>query len=299
LLMHGVYLGGVFVAIRLGLEAGLTALIVSLQPLLVASAAPLFLAERVEAGRWLGLGLGFVGVMLVLAGKLGYGGSVWAIVACVAALAGITAGTLYQKRWCAGQDLRTGNLIQFSAAAGDCWLVALLLETRRIDWTPELVLALVWLVVVLSLGAIPLLYLLLRRLARVEPVLPHPAHDGTDRLAPVRRVFGFRGDDPHGADRGRRRPGQPGSQMMQHSLWFRISPSSRGKPNADLVAITCSVANQRGGGVPSCPAFAAAPIAGREPVWASGHSKGGRRPSACICCQRTVATRAISLTHKE
>ena len=164
LLMHGVYLGGVFVAIRLGLEAGLSALIVSLQPLLVAAAAPFLLAERVGARRWLGLGLGLLGVSLVLGGKLGHGAaSFWAVAACLGALGGITVGTLYQKRWCTGQDLRTGNLIQFAAAAAACWLVALLFETRHIDWVPELVFALLWLVVVLSLGAIPLLYLLLRR----------------------------------------------------------------------------------------------------------------------------------------
>ena len=164
LLMHGVYLGGVFVAIRLGLEAGLSALIVSLQPLLVAAAAPFLLAERVGARRWLGLALGLVGVVLVLAGKLGDGmASFWALAACTAALAGITAGTLYQKTWCSGQDLRTGNLIQFAAAAAACWLGALMFERREIDWTPELVFALLWLVFVLSLGAIPLLYLLLRR----------------------------------------------------------------------------------------------------------------------------------------
>ncbi len=164
LLMHGVYLGGVFVAIRLGLEAGLSALIVSMQPLLVAAAAPLLLGERVSLRRWLGLGLGLIGVVLVLAGKLGQGsGGFWALAACVAALAGITAGTLYQKSRCSGQDLRTGNLIQFAAAALACWLAALAFEDRRIDWAPELVFALVWLVFVLSLGAIPLLYLLLRR----------------------------------------------------------------------------------------------------------------------------------------
>ena len=164
LLMHGFYLGGVFIAIRLGLEAGLSALIVSTQPLLVAAAAPFLLAERVGARRWLGLGLGLVGVLCVLAGKLGHGGAgFWPVAACVAGLAGITAGTLYQKRWCSGLDLRTGNLIQFAAAALACWLAALSFETRRIEWTGELLFALGWLVFVLSLGAIPLLYLLLRR----------------------------------------------------------------------------------------------------------------------------------------
>ena len=164
LLIHGLYLGAVFVAIRLGLEAGLSALIVSLQPLLVAAAAPFLLAERVGARVWLGLALGLLGVICVLSGKLGQGGAgFWAVAACLAGLTGITAGTLYQKRWCTGQDLRTGNLIQFAAAAAACWLAALMFETRDIDWAPELLFALFWLVVVLSLGAITLFYLLLRR----------------------------------------------------------------------------------------------------------------------------------------
>jgi drug/metabolite transporter (DMT)-like permease len=165
LLMHGVYLGGVFVAIRLGLEAGLSALIVSLQPLLVAAAARLFLGERVPPRAWLGLALGLAGVGLVLARKLGAapGGSAWGVLACVAALAGITAGTLYQKRFCTGHDLRTGNLVQFVAAALFCLALALLFETMRVEWTPGLLFALFWLVVVLSLGTISLLYVLLRR----------------------------------------------------------------------------------------------------------------------------------------
>lgn len=163
-LMHGVYLGGVFIAIHMGLEAGLSALIVCLQPLLVAAAAPLLLGERVGPSSWVGLALGLLGVTLVLARKLGTGsGEAAAVSACLLALAGITVGTLYQKRFCTAQDLRTGNLVQFAAAAAACWVGALLFETRRIDWTPELVFALLWLVLVLSLGAISLLYILLRR----------------------------------------------------------------------------------------------------------------------------------------
>ena len=163
LLMHGIYLGGVFVAIRLGLEAGLSALIVSLQPLLVAAAAPFILAETIGWRRWLGLGLGMLGAALVLSGKLGHGAAFLAVFACVVALLGITIGTLYQKRHCVGHDLRSANTIQFAAAGTACWVLALLFETRHIDWTGELVFALAWLVIVLSLGAIPLLYMLLRR----------------------------------------------------------------------------------------------------------------------------------------
>lgn len=163
-LMHGVYLGGVFVAIRLGLEAGLSALIVGLQPLLVAAFASLALGERVGRLAWTGLGLGLAGVALIVARKLGGdAASLMAVGACLAALAGITVGTLYQKRFCGGHDLRSGNAIQFAAAALFCLALALPFETMRIDWTGELIFALAWLVLVLSVGAISLLYLLLRR----------------------------------------------------------------------------------------------------------------------------------------
>ena len=138
LLMHGVYLGGVFIAIRLGLEAGLSALIVSTQPLLVAAAAPFLLAEPVGLRRWLGLALGLLGVALVLSGKLAGSGGILAFMTCVVALVGITLGTLYQKRFCGAHDLRSGNMIQFAAATLACGLAALAFETRRVDWAPEL-----------------------------------------------------------------------------------------------------------------------------------------------------------------
>jgi drug/metabolite transporter (DMT)-like permease len=166
LLVHAVYLGGVYVAIARGVEAGVSALIVCLQPLLVAATAGLLLGERVTARQWLGLALGLAGAALVLARKLGHGaggGDAWGVLACVAGLLGITAGTLYQKRHCAGMDLRTGNVVQFAASAIATGVPALLLEDNRIAWTGEFAFALLWLVVVLSLGAISLLYVLIRR----------------------------------------------------------------------------------------------------------------------------------------
>jgi drug/metabolite transporter (DMT)-like permease len=164
LLVHGVYLGGVFVGIGLGVEAGVSALIVGLQPLLTAALAGVLLGERVTARQWTGLGLGLVGVALVLGGKLEQGaGSAIGSLACVAALFGITAGTLYQKRFCAGMDLRTGNVIQFVAAGIATAPLAFLFENTQIDWSGEFLFALVWLVLVLSLGAVSLLYVLIRR----------------------------------------------------------------------------------------------------------------------------------------
>jgi drug/metabolite transporter (DMT)-like permease len=164
LLVHAVYLGGVFVGISLGVEAGVSAMIVSVQPLLVAALAGLVLSERVAPRRWVGLGLGLLGVVLILARKLGHGlGDALGALACVAALLGMTAGTLYQKRHCAGMDLRTGNVVQFAASGLATALLALLFEDNRIVWSGEFVFALLWLVLVLSLGAISLLYVLIRR----------------------------------------------------------------------------------------------------------------------------------------
>jgi drug/metabolite transporter (DMT)-like permease len=164
LLVHGVYLGGVFVGISLGVEAGVSALIVGLQPLLTAALAGVLLGERVAPRQWAGLGLGLLGVALVLARKLGQGpGDALGSLACVAALLGITIGTLYQKRHGAGMDLRTGSVVQFAAAGLATAPLALLFEDTRVAWNGEFVFALLWLVLALSLGAVSLLYALIRR----------------------------------------------------------------------------------------------------------------------------------------
>lgn len=164
LLVHGIYLGGVFVGIALGVEAGVSALIVGLQPLLTAALAGVLFGERVTARQWCGLSVALLGVLLVLAGKLGRGpGDVLGSLACVAALLGITAGTLYQKRFCAGMDLRTGTVVQFVVSGLVTAPVAFLVEDMQVEWTGEFVFALAWLVCALSIGAVSLLYLLIRR----------------------------------------------------------------------------------------------------------------------------------------
>jgi drug/metabolite transporter (DMT)-like permease len=166
-LVHAAYLGGVFVALSRGLPAGTTSLLVGMQPVLTAVGAGLILGERVSLRQWLGLGLGFAGVALVLSGKLGLGAAAAApgpaLSAALVALGGITLGTLYQKRFCPAFDLRTGAVIQFSAAAAATLPAALALESFRLAFTHRLMLALAWLVLVLSLGAISLLNVLIRR----------------------------------------------------------------------------------------------------------------------------------------
>ena len=162
LLVHATYLGGVFSSLAAGLSTGLSALIVGFQPVLTALIAFTFLGERVSARQWLGLGLGFAGIVLVVWNKLA-GGNLTGILPSVVALFGITLGTLYQKRYCTGMDLRTGSVIQFAASLVAVGALALLFETRVIEWTIPFVFALGWLVFVLSLGAISLLLVLIRR----------------------------------------------------------------------------------------------------------------------------------------
>ncbi len=168
-LMHGVYLGGVWAAVKAGLGAGTVALIVGLQPVLTAlwvsqrSAAP-----AVGRRQWLGLALGLAGLFLVVAERLGAGHATAANVAmALAALAGITAGTLYQKRWLAPCDVRSASFVQLLAALVVTLPLALL-ETEAMDWQRDLWLAMAWSVVALTLGASSLLYLLIQRGAATQ-----------------------------------------------------------------------------------------------------------------------------------
>lgn len=173
LLVHGGYLGGVFVAIDRGLPSGLTALVVGLQPIATAFCAALVLQERVGSRQWGGLLLGLIGVVLVLGGKLGQdaqdASTLWFwLWPAVLALASITAGTLYQKRFVPVFDLRTGAILQFLPCLLLFGMFALLTETRQVAWTGDFIFALLWLTLVLSIGAIALLNHLLRQGSAVQ-----------------------------------------------------------------------------------------------------------------------------------
>jgi drug/metabolite transporter (DMT)-like permease len=163
-LMHAGYLGGVWAAVKGGLGAGLAALIVGLQPLLTA----LWISgtgqgHRVTRRQWLGLTLGLGGLMLVVGHKLHLGEATAANVAlAVLALASITIGTLYQKRWVARCDVRTANSVQLLAALAVTLPLALL-EPERIDFHRELIGAMAWSVLVLTLGGSSLLYMMIQR----------------------------------------------------------------------------------------------------------------------------------------
>ena len=164
LLVHAGYLAGVFGAIHQGVAAGVMALIAGLQPVLTALAAGPLLGERVRARQWLGLALGFIGVALVVQHRWQFdGASLAGYLLAAMALVSITAGTIHQKRFCRHMDLRSGGVIQFASAALAMAVCAPFFETMVVSWTPRFIAALVWLVVVLSLGAISLLYALIRR----------------------------------------------------------------------------------------------------------------------------------------
>lgn len=165
LLVHGFYLGGTAVAIHHSVPAGLSALIPGLQPILTSTLANRWLGERVSPLQWTGLLLGLAGTILVLHSRSMSGDVGWGWFATGVALVSITLGTLYQKRYCTKIDWRSGNLIQFVAAGLLFTAGAFAFETRAIDWTAEFILALAWLVVVLSIGSIGLLYWLIRRSA--------------------------------------------------------------------------------------------------------------------------------------
>jgi len=173
LLLQAGYLGGVWSAINLGMPAGLTALIVGMQPILTAAAAPL-IGERVRPLQWLGLLLGLGGVALVVVAKLGLAGVTPAgLSLCLLALASITAGTMYQRRFCPRFDLRTGTAIQFGAtvlvlAPFAIWLEGLDPAFSRITWSPDFIVALLWSVFALSIGAIFLLFKLIGRSQATE-----------------------------------------------------------------------------------------------------------------------------------
>ena len=162
-LVHAIYLGGVFVAISRGLPAGVSSVVVGIQPLLTAAVAGWLLGESVTRKQWLGLALGFLGVVLVVQAKFGTEFGWSALLPAVLALLGITSGTIYQKRFCPHFDLRTGAVAQFLPTLLLTAIAASMTESFAVSWTGEFIFALAWLILVLSLGAISLLNLLIRR----------------------------------------------------------------------------------------------------------------------------------------
>lgn len=166
-LLHALYLGGVWWAVRHGLSAGLSGLIAALQPIMTAVLAPALVGERVLPRQWLGMLLGFAGIALVLspklAGGLEIGPVMGPILVNVAAMLAVTLGTFYQKRWIPTGDLRTVTALQYAGAFLAILPLALLFEPLQITWNTTVVLTMAWSVLGLSIGGIGLLLILIRK----------------------------------------------------------------------------------------------------------------------------------------
>ena len=164
-LMHGVYLGAVFWAIHRGMPAGLSALIVGLQPLITAVLAGKFLGEAILPRHWAGLAVGLLGVVIVLWPKLGtLGGGVTpaTLAASLVSVLGMSAGTIWQKRYASGGDLVSATMWQYVGGSAVMILGSIAFETRAVTVNGELIFAMAWLVLVLSVGAIFLLMVMIR-----------------------------------------------------------------------------------------------------------------------------------------
>ncbi len=164
ILVQGVYLGGVFAAISIGVSASVSAIIVGVQPLLTALLAVRVLDEKLKPRQWIGFGLGLLGLILVVTKEFSWQSSdLFGLLLCIASLVAIAFGTIYQKKYCANLDLRSGSMIQFIAAGTLMLAIALVFEQRVVVWSAQFIFALTWLCLVLSVGAISLFFILIRR----------------------------------------------------------------------------------------------------------------------------------------
>jgi drug/metabolite transporter (DMT)-like permease len=166
LTLHGAYLGGCFFAVSRGMPAGVAALIVSLQPVLVSLFAAKYLNEPLKPRAIVGLILGLIGLFVVVLPRINMTGgnaiSIVAIAASVIGLLGGTSGTILQKKYGGVIPTLAGTSIQYAATAVVLSIFALLFEKPNVQWTGNFIGALAWLVFALSFGAILLLFFLLR-----------------------------------------------------------------------------------------------------------------------------------------
>jgi drug/metabolite transporter (DMT)-like permease len=168
-LLHGIYLAGVWWAVRHGVPAGISGLIAALQPILTAAFSPWLMRERISARRWAGIGAGFVGIALVLAPKLtGVApGTLWAVLlplgVNIVGMFAVTFGSFYQKRFQQSGDLRSMTAVQYLGGIIITLPLAFATESMTITWNLTMWLVLAWSVIGLSLGGIGLYLLLIRR----------------------------------------------------------------------------------------------------------------------------------------
>ncbi|MBL4900611.1 MAG: DMT family transporter [Colwellia sp.] len=155
---------GVFVSIDMGISPALSALIIALQPILVAIFAQKLVNERLNLAQWFGLFFGFFGVSIVVSHSITSTSFSWvAIGMSVLALLGVTFGNLYQKRYCADMDLFYGGAIQSLVSGLICLALLLFFDNFKVTWVYEFIISLVYMIVGVSLGALSLLYIMIQR----------------------------------------------------------------------------------------------------------------------------------------
>ena len=198
--LHCFYLGSVFFALSLGLSAGISALIVSLQPLLASGLAVFLFAERLRPVQMAGMVAGLAGVFLVLLPKMGGGMPPLGLASVTFGLCAVTGGTLLQKHIGGRIDLLTGNLVQAVAASAVLGLICLTVEVPQVSWETPFILALGWQVVMVSAGAYVILMVLIQRgtmaavsslMFLVPPVTAVLAAIGFDEPLTVLGIIGF------------------------------------------------------------------------------------------------------------
>jgi drug/metabolite transporter (DMT)-like permease len=167
-LLHALYLGGVWWAIAHGVPTGISGLVAAIQPILTAFLAPMILREQIGRLQWAGIFLGFCGIALVLEPKLStidpahLREALGPLLINMLAMVSVTFGTFYQKRFIPKGDLRTVTALQYAGAFLIVTPLAFLLEPMRMEWNVPLIAVMAWSVLALSLGAIGLLLLLIR-----------------------------------------------------------------------------------------------------------------------------------------
>jgi drug/metabolite transporter (DMT)-like permease len=164
LLIQALQFAGLYLGLGMGVSAGVAALIVGTMPVFTALGATRLFGEKVSRLDWIGLFGGLVGVALVVYDQFGAAtASLSGYLFVVLALIGISAGSLYQKRFCSGMDLRTGGFVQLTTASIVMFFLADHFEGLKVLWTPTLIFASAWLSLVNSIGAISILFLMMRK----------------------------------------------------------------------------------------------------------------------------------------
>ena len=162
ILFHGFYLGGCFYSFSIGLPASITALIVSLQPILTNILAGPVLNEKVYKIQWIGIFFGFLGTLLVLGFDIGISIPIEGVIVSIIALLSATAGTLWQKKLSINLPLSVSNLYQAVGASIFLFMIMLIFEDYYINFNNQFILSMSWQIILVSFGAFTILMYLIK-----------------------------------------------------------------------------------------------------------------------------------------